>query len=105
MLTPNLVDSITKHKEDEQATANTTADSWTLMAFLIAHQRGLQDRSSRVIIVICGNIGPINELAAELKAYLDTHIYLRWDEGRFFKKLRYAITHSNYPQKVRRDYV
>lgn len=105
VLTPNLVDSITKRREAEHATAETIVDSWTLRAFLFAHERGLQDRSSRIIIVICGNIGPIDDLAAELKAYLDTHIYLRWDESRFFKKLRYAITHANYPQKVRRDYV
>lgn len=89
----------------KKAIAKDATDSWVLLAFLFAHQRGLQDRRSRVIIIIAGNIGPINDLASELKAYLDSHMYLRWNENGFFKKLRYAINHPNYPQPVRRDYV
>lgn len=68
------------------------------MAFLLAHQCGLQDRNKRVIIIIHGDIGPIENLPIELKAYLDMNMFLRWSEKNFFNKLRYAVD-DYYPKR------
>lgn len=69
------------------------------MGFRVAHQSALDARSSRVIIIIKGDIGPIEYLQSEPKAYLKTNIYFRWDdkkEKQFFNKLRLAIAHPKY---------
>lgn len=74
-------------------------DIWGLMGFRVAHQSALDERRSRVIIIIKGDIGPIENLQSELKAYLKTNIYFRWDnkkEKQFFNKLRLAIAHPKY---------
>lgn len=74
------------------------------MGFRVAHQNALDERSSRVIIIIKGDIGPIEHLQCELRAYLKTNIYFRWNhkrEQKLINKLRLAIAHPKYFKTVR----
>lgn len=75
----------------------TDPDWWSVLAVTLAHKQAIRDRGTRVIIVICGDIGPREHLPSELKAYLDLDLYLYWDERDFWPKLRYAIEHSDFP--------
>lgn len=70
------------------------------MGFRIAHKNALDERRSRVIIITKGNIGCVENIQRELKAYINLSIHLEWDEQpkqpekaerRFFNKLRFAI--------------
>lgn len=69
---------------------------WGLLGFRVAHQNTLEEKRTRVIIITKGDIGCFKQYQPELKAYLKTNIYLRWDEARFFDKLRLAIVHPKY---------
>lgn len=66
------------------------------MGFRVANKMALDERSSRVIIIKKGDIGYIENLQPELKAYLNTNIFLEWGENQFFGKLRLAIAHPEY---------
>lgn len=66
------------------------------MGFRVAHKNALDARRSRVIIVTHGDIGPVDNFDSELKAYLRTNIFLRWNDRWFFDKLRLAVAHPKY---------
>lgn len=68
------------------------------MGFRFAHKNALDERRSRVVIITYGDIGCVNNFDPELKAYLKTNIYLRWNESRFFNKLRLALAYPKYFQ-------
>lgn len=63
------------------------------MGFRDAHKKTVDERRSRVIVIKKGEIGYIDNLQTELKAYLNMNLYLKWGENRFFDKLRLAIAH------------
>lgn len=68
-------------------------DIYSLMALRVAHKAALDEKRSRVIIIIKGDIGNIDHFQPELRAYLKTNICLRWEDNDFFNKLCLAIAH------------
>lgn len=66
------------------------------MGLRVAHKKALEEQGSRVIIIKKGEIGRIDNFEEELKAYLNTNIFLNWGESRFYQKLRLAIVHPLY---------
>uniref|UniRef100_A0A182KG40 TIR domain-containing protein n=1 Tax=Anopheles christyi TaxID=43041 RepID=A0A182KG40_9DIPT len=90
---------ITQAVEDSRRTIivlsrNYLESVWGQMEFNSAYLQSVEDKRNRVIPIIYDDIGNIDELEPELRAYLKIHTYLRWDDARFWDKLHHAMPHK-----------
>ena len=67
---------------------------WARFELRFAVQQRLSDKKNRVLMIMYEDIGPIDTLEAELRAYLKINIYLKWGDNWFWDKLLYAMPHK-----------
>lgn len=66
----------------------------------MAQSHAATERRSRLIIILYGDIGDINNLEPEIRDYLRLITYLKWGDKWFWEKLRYAMPHVRPSERV-----
>ncbi|XP_016842445.2 toll-like receptor 7 [Nasonia vitripennis] len=72
-------------------TRNFLQTEWSRFEFRAALHEALRGRPGQLLIVQAGPVGPEAENDLELRPYLRTAVILRWDDKRFWERLRYAL--------------
>lgn len=73
--------------------ANFHLSDWCKYEFKMAQVNTFNERRNRVIVILHGEINELEKLDDEMKSFLKLHLYLKWNDARFWTKLFYAMPH------------
>uniref|UniRef100_T1GP82 TIR domain-containing protein n=1 Tax=Megaselia scalaris TaxID=36166 RepID=T1GP82_MEGSC len=74
-------------------TNNFLSSMWSRLEFRSACAASLREPIPRIIVILCEEIDELGKLDPEIKAYFNSNTYLKWDDNRFWSRLRYALPH------------
>ena len=95
-ITTNIIKSVEESRHTLIILSNNFIKSkWGMMEFKTAHTQMVKGKNTKVIIVLYGELGKIDDLDSELKSYLKMNTYIEWGDKYFWKKLFYALSVSN----------
>uniref|UniRef100_A0A2M4CGT0 TIR domain-containing protein n=1 Tax=Anopheles darlingi TaxID=43151 RepID=A0A2M4CGT0_ANODA len=94
---------ITKAIEESRRTIVVLSKSylssvWGQQEFRTAFQQSVSEKRNRVVAIIYEDIGNVDNLDADLRAYLRSTTYLQWGDTWFWDKLAYAMPHPRMGQ-------
>uniref|UniRef100_A0A8D9F9P7 Protein toll n=1 Tax=Cacopsylla melanoneura TaxID=428564 RepID=A0A8D9F9P7_9HEMI len=75
---------------------------WGMYEFRTAHTQAKKDNCLRVILIILGDMPPQESIPDDMKAYINTHTYIKWGDKWFWEKLKYALPHP--PARLSHDF-
>jgi TIR domain len=68
-------------------TENFIDSHWCIHEFRAAQIESFNERRNRIIIITHGNVEVSEQMDAELRAYLRLHLYIKFEDPRFWEKL------------------
>jgi protein toll len=72
---------------------------WCKHEFRAAQVESFNERRNRIIVITHGNVEETDDMDDELRAYLRLHLYIKYNDARFWDKLRYAMPHRMNPDE------
>ena len=75
-------------------TENFLDSHWCMHELRAAQTESFHERRRRLIVITHDGIEKSAKIGEELKAYLRMHLYIKFEDPRFWSKLRYAMPHK-----------
>lgn len=95
MIPTQIINSIEKSRRTLIVVSKSYVKSlWGLMEFRMAYASAMTESRIRVIVILIEDMCEDDVFDPELRLYMQTNTYLRWDDPSFWDKLRYALPHT-----------
>uniref|UniRef100_T1GF09 TIR domain-containing protein n=1 Tax=Megaselia scalaris TaxID=36166 RepID=T1GF09_MEGSC len=103
-ISKQIVESIEKSKRTMFILTKDFMDSvWSKLEFRTAHVASLREIRPRVILILCQEFEELGVLDPEIRSYIRTNTYLKWDDKLFWERLKYALPKKNIIEEKSED--
>lgn len=73
---------------------NYVQSEWSKLEFKEAFRATLEERKTKIIVIMYEDIGDISDYDRDFEMYLKMNTYLKWGDPQFWQKLRYVMPHK-----------